>query len=255
MDTGAVVGVHDGFEYYTIGQKARISGVVHKYYVVGKRKNMIRGTTGDFVTSSDAKETKKSTGSGGVLKPSLHSELIMLQGKLDALNNTKEVGWKISGDVYVVNDINHIALNSPYITQPLSAINWIAGCAPLELLDTLQRDSLSGTSTEQQPPLPRSYRCECKVRYLQLPTQCSIQLYKGAPYSSAHRMNPAGNHRNTTGSGSVDQQQQEQEEIMMKITFDIPQRAITPGQIIALYDGEVVLGGGVIAEQPLPEGK
>lgn len=31
------------------------------------------------------------------------------------------------------------------------------------------------------------------------------------------------------------------------ITFDEPQRAITPGQAAVLYDGEVVLGGGTIA--------
>ena len=29
-------------------------------------------------------------------------------------------------------------------------------------------------------------------------------------------------------------------------TFDEPQRAITPGQAVVLYDGEYVLGGGTI---------
>lgn len=31
-----------------------------------------------------------------------------------------------------------------------------------------------------------------------------------------------------------------------RVTFENPQRAVTPGQFIVLYDGEVVLGGGVI---------
>jgi tRNA-specific 2-thiouridylase len=32
-----------------------------------------------------------------------------------------------------------------------------------------------------------------------------------------------------------------------QVRFDEPQRAITPGQAVVLYDGDVVLGGGTIA--------
>lgn len=32
----------------------------------------------------------------------------------------------------------------------------------------------------------------------------------------------------------------------VRVTFDRPQRAVTPGQFIVFYDGEIVLGGGVI---------
>jgi tRNA-specific 2-thiouridylase len=34
-----------------------------------------------------------------------------------------------------------------------------------------------------------------------------------------------------------------------RIIFDLPQRAVTTGQICALYDGEVLLGGGIFAEK------
>ena len=32
----------------------------------------------------------------------------------------------------------------------------------------------------------------------------------------------------------------------LRVTFDTPQRAMTPGQAVVLYDGDVVLGGGTI---------
>jgi tRNA-specific 2-thiouridylase len=38
-------------------------------------------------------------------------------------------------------------------------------------------------------------------------------------------------------------------EDVLEVTFDEPQRAITPGQSLVLYDGEYVAGGGfVLAE-------
>ena len=33
-----------------------------------------------------------------------------------------------------------------------------------------------------------------------------------------------------------------------KVVFDTPQRAITPGQTVTLYDGDIVVGGGIITE-------
>lgn len=39
-----------------------------------------------------------------------------------------------------------------------------------------------------------------------------------------------------------------EEDGRLGVRFDVPQRAVTPGQFIVLYDGDEVLGGGVIAE-------
>ena len=36
------------------------------------------------------------------------------------------------------------------------------------------------------------------------------------------------------------------EDHTVRVMFDMPQRAITPGQAVVLYDGDVVLGGGTI---------
>lgn len=35
----------------------------------------------------------------------------------------------------------------------------------------------------------------------------------------------------------------------LRVTFDEPQRAVTPGQAVVLYQGDTVLGGGVIAKE------
>lgn len=37
---------------------------------------------------------------------------------------------------------------------------------------------------------------------------------------------------------------------MARVEFDAPQRALTPGQAVVLYDGDLVIGGGTITEVP-----
>lgn len=61
------------------------------------------------------------------------------------------------------------------------------------------------------PPLP--LHCTAQIRYRQPPQTCTV------------------------AAGGDD---------LLTITFDLPQRAVTPGQYAVLYDGDDCLGGGVI---------
>lgn len=58
-----------------------------------------------------------------------------------------------------------------------------------------------------------SFSCEAQIRYRQEPQVCTVVFEK----NEAH------------------------------VTFDQPQRAVTPGQSIVFYQGDVLLGGGIIA--------
>jgi tRNA-specific 2-thiouridylase len=59
-----------------------------------------------------------------------------------------------------------------------------------------------------------TFRCKAKVRYRQPEEPCTVEFSNG----------------------------------MVKVTFDRPQRAMTPRQSIVFYDGEDCLGGGIISE-------
>lgn len=93
-DTGKVVGKHDGMEYYTIGQGAKIGGSPKKYFVVQKFNPL-------DTSSLLSKE---------------------VQGMLQR------------GDVLVVDGIDHKALFSHSTILPFEQFNWISGNAPKELL-------------------------------------------------------------------------------------------------------------------------
>ncbi|HDZ09824.1 tRNA 2-thiouridine(34) synthase MnmA [Pseudohongiella sp.] len=68
------------------------------------------------------------------------------------------------------------------------------------------------------PELP--LRCTAKIRYRQADQDCLVELEPGANAKDDD----------------------------VRVTFDKPQRAVTPGQAIVFYQGEICLGGGVIEQ-------
>ncbi|MCB1683453.1 MAG: tRNA 2-thiouridine(34) synthase MnmA [Pseudomonadales bacterium] len=84
----------------------------------------------------------------------------------------------------------------------------------------LEGDWLEATELNwlvEVPVLP--LRCQAKIRYRQADQDCLVTAAEGG---------------------------------RLRVEFDVPQRAITPGQYVALYQGEVCLGGGVIEAAPEP---
>lgn len=83
---------------------------------------------------------------------------------------------------------------------------------PALYCDELTANELSWVSPSGAPPLP--FRCTAKIRYRQPDQDCLItKIEDGVAY----------------------------------VTFPIPQRAVTVRQSIVFYDGEICLGGGMIA--------
>lgn len=102
--------------------------------------------------------------------------------------------------------------NDSLFTDTLKAsdFNWTLG-----LDNTLKRMSAEGKLDLGSEEI--SFKCQAKIRY-------------------RHREAPAAVYI-TNGNDTTTE---------IKVVFDEPQRAITRGQAVVLYDGDVVLGGGTI---------
>ncbi|KAL3769885.1 hypothetical protein ACHAWU_007091 [Discostella pseudostelligera] len=120
-----------------------------------------------------------------------------------------------SNTIYVCNSTHHPALYTDELYVDLDSFNWIG----------LGVDS--GTSTPPRPLLEgHSVRLLARTRHLQPLASCTVSWKQNTIC--------------TSGSGTNGQ---------LVVHFDNPIRAITPGQIVALYagwDGLICLGGGVI---------
>ena len=74
----------------------------------------------------------------------------------------------------------------------------------------------------EEPNLP--LRCQARIRYRQPLQSCEIKCIENQKSETMNNVSC----------------------FMFHVSFDSPQRAVTPGQSIVFYNGEVVVGGGVI---------
>ena len=121
-----------------------------------------------------------------------------------------------SNTIYVCNSTHHPALYTDELYVDFDTFNWIG----------LGIDSTCGISTPPRPLLEgQSVRLFARTRHLQPLASCTVSW-------TQHGITSSGGKRG-----------------LLVVRFDNPIRAITPGQIVALYagrDGLICLGGGVI---------
>jgi len=84
------------------------------------------------------------------------------------------------------------------------------------------------------------FRAQVKIRYLHSAAPATVEVVPHAASGGSPRgLKPAAQGSNRGGAN-------ESEGRRVRVVFDEPQRAITPGQAVVFYDGEVVLGGAWI---------
>jgi tRNA-specific 2-thiouridylase len=120
-----------------------------------------------------------------------------------------------SGDVYVVNNKMHHKLFSSSALLSSTNMSWIAGEIPRELLT-------SGV-----------LNCECRLRHRQPLRRCEVRFVAA---------------RNICNEG-IDLACLQKEDFILEVRFlDATERAVCPGQVLALYAGDECLGGGPILQ-------
>jgi tRNA U34 2-thiouridine synthase MnmA/TrmU len=173
VETGRTVGKHIGLAAYTNGQRARISGSSHPWFVVGKRAD------GDVVFVAQGKD-----------HPALYA-------------NT--------------------ALATPLF--------WVAGGPAKEVGDGAK------------------LQCQYKARYLQPTRECTVEVARKGQRSMRHD-NEVGDEFQKSEYSQIEvpeiQGSVEGSDVLF-VRFKEDERALTPRQALVLYDGDVCLGGGLLA--------
>ena len=112
---------------------------------------------------------------------------------------------------------------------------------------------------------PIGFRCGFKARYLQAIEQCTITVRllpfdrtsspvaagSSTPIMSTESANTSTSHA-TLDIINTAPDPRPHLNYELVVTFDQPHRAVTPGQILALYAGDECLGGGVISLSDMP---
>ena len=155
-------------------------------------------------------------------------------------------GREMEADVYVVKGRHHPALFSSSVRLPWQRFNWLAGSPPESLLTA------------------SSMQCSYRMRNTEPTRPCSISLVplddgdeqrEDLDDESYHSMLFPGRIRQSKIFENDQQREREDEGLgersrrlgfALQVNFPVPQRAVTPGQVLVLYDGDVCLGGGIV---------
>lgn len=87
--------------------------------------------------------------------------------------------------------------------------------ADVQCFDLTQVDISQFAWVAGSPPKELDKQLSCKIRHRHLSVPCRIRIENG----------------------------------QLVVVFDDPQKAVSPGQILAIYDDEICLGGGPIASR------
>ncbi|MFA6080261.1 MAG: tRNA 2-thiouridine(34) synthase MnmA [Candidatus Gracilibacteria bacterium] len=98
--------------------------------------------------------------------------------------------------------------------------------------------------------------CEAQIRYRQMPQKCTLTEHKGETKAKEQAKNGIFSSDNSElvtrnsslvlGSDNSSTRQLINPSTLIEVSFEAPQRAITPGQVCVFYDGDTVLGSGII---------
>ena len=84
--------------------------------------------------------------------------------------------------------------------------------------------------------------CTDKELYSNKLTANSLNFLANIPSDRAVRLEAKIRYRHTPAIATVERVGEDR----ISVTFDMPQRAISPGQSVVLYDGDTLIGGGII---------